>query len=103
MNTKCDEVNPVDITIDIKSTKKEKPKGPKIKATAGKGDSTGACCGEGYLLDIDIDSKGAERNDCQVTKVTKQNGTKTPESLSKFLNELDDQMKSSIEQAEQQR
>ena len=100
VNTKCDEVNPVDITIDIKSTKKEKPKGPTIKATmAGKGDSTGACCGE-ENVDIDIDSKGAERNDCQVTK---QNGTKMPESLTKFLNELDDQIKSSIEQAEKQR
>ena len=101
VNTKCDEVNPVDITIDIKSTKKEKPKGPTIKATmAGKGDSTGACCGEENVVDIDIDSKGAERNDCQVTK---QNGTKMPESLTKFLNELDDQIKSSIEQAEKQR
>lgn len=101
MDTKCDEVNSVDITIDIKSTK-EKPKGTDVMVTkAGKDrdSAMGTCHGGGNLVDITIDSKGAERND----NVTKHNGTKTPESLSKFLNELDDQMKSFIEQAEQQR
>ena len=71
----------------------------------GEEDSLDTWGGAVNPVDVSIDLKNTKGNDCKATKVTQKNGNKAKnsESLCKFLNKLDDQMKVSIKQAEQQR